>query len=321
MPETGPVWRNPLSGRQVLFVPQRAARPVTVGQDPSQCPFCPGNEHLLPSILCERPADDGRPWAARAVPNKYPLVSPESGPLERDQGLARGRHEVIIETPHHDRDLTQLSQQEMEDVVAMYCHRFSVLARDHKTVALFRNQGRRAGASQVHSHAQIVGFDGVPDDIDATTVRARNYYERHGECVICSIAAAEADAQDRVIAERDPFIAFVPLVAEAPYDVWLTAKAHPAGFGEMDQGTQKTFGAILKDVLGRLARALDGPDVNFGLVAVAHPDSDRHLSHWVMRIRPVLTTPGGLELVTGLSINPSTPEDDAAALRSAGSIQ
>lgn len=320
MPETGPVWRNPLSGRQVLFAPQRSGRPMASDKDATLCPFCPGNEHLLPSILCERPADDARPWAARVVPNKYPLVTPGGGRAD-DHELAKGRHEVIIETPYHDHDLTQLSLAEMDDVMAMYCHRFSLLVRDHQTVALFRNQGRRAGASQTHAHAQIVAFDGVPDDIDATALRARNYYDRHSECVICSIVAAEADAGDRIVTARDPFIAFVPLVAEAPYDIWLTTRTHPSGFGEMNQRTRHDFGAILQDVLGRLARALDNPDFCFGLVAVSHPESEDHVHHWVMRIRPVLTTPGGLELVTGLSINPSNPEDDAAELRSAGSIQ
>jgi len=317
MPDKTLVWRNPLSGRQVLFAPQRAARPIDADEDPKTCPFCPGNEHMLPSVLCERPADDARPWATRAVPNKFPLVRPGA----RDDDLAHGCHEVIIETPYHGRDLTQLSGRALQDVVAMYCHRFSLLARDHQTVALFRNQGRRAGASQSHAHAQIVAFDGIPDDIDATALRARNYYERHGECVICSIVAAEADAEDRVVVARGSFIAFVPLVAEAPYDVWLTAQAHPDGFGAMDQPAQHDFAMILKDVLGRLSRALDDPDFCFGIVGVSHPRREDHVHHWVMRIRPVLTTPGGLELVTGLSINPSTPEDDAAALRLAGSIQ
>ena len=320
MPNDDRVWRNPLSGRQVLFAPGRLDRPIAAGNDPAMCPFCPGNEHLLPSVLCERPATDGRPWATRAVPNKYPLVRPVTGG-QGERSLAHGCHEVIIETPHHDKDLMRLTEQEMRDVVAMYCHRFFVLSRKHQTVALFRNQGRRAGASQMHAHAQIVAFDGVPDDIDATEMRAQNYYERHSECVICSIVSAEAAGKDRVVVTRGPFVAFVPLVAEAPYDVWITAQAHPGAFGAMNRRMQADLASILRDVLGRIARALENPDFCFGIVAVAHPKRESHLHHWVLRVRPVLTTPGGLELVTGLSINPSTPADDAAQLRMAGSLQ
>ena len=39
--------------------------------------------------------------------------------------------------------------------------------------------------------------------------------------------------------------------------------------------------------------------------------------HWRVRIVPTLVTPGGFELATEVSVNPSLPEDDAAALRAA----
>ncbi|MEX2400488.1 MAG: hypothetical protein WD423_06920 [Rhodothermales bacterium] len=39
--------------------------------------------------------------------------------------------------------------------------------------------------------------------------------------------------------------------------------------------------------------------------------------HWYLRIVPSLVIPGGFELASGLTINPSLPEDDAAVLREA----
>jgi galactose-1-phosphate uridylyltransferase len=39
--------------------------------------------------------------------------------------------------------------------------------------------------------------------------------------------------------------------------------------------------------------------------------------HWKLRLVPDVAIWGGFELGTGLPINPSSPEDDAALLRSA----
>jgi len=38
--------------------------------------------------------------------------------------------------------------------------------------------------------------------------------------------------------------------------------------------------------------------------------------HWHLRILPQVTVPAGFELGSGLAINPSLPEEDAAVLRS-----
>jgi UDPglucose--hexose-1-phosphate uridylyltransferase len=51
------------------------------------CPFCRGNEHLTPhETLAYRfgGSPDSRGWWVRAVPNKFPALSPE-GSLERKE--------------------------------------------------------------------------------------------------------------------------------------------------------------------------------------------------------------------------------------------
>ncbi len=55
------------------------------------------------------------------------------------------------------------------------------------------------------------------------------------------------------------------------------------------------------------------PD-NKGDECKAQKDHQQYL-HWYLRIYPRTTTPGGFELDVGMSINPSTPEQDAELLR------
>ena len=69
---------NPLTGRWVTIVAERARRPTDfaprdrqVEAEPDRpCPFCPGNEDAtLPAL---ETVDDGGSWRIRVVPNLYP---------------------------------------------------------------------------------------------------------------------------------------------------------------------------------------------------------------------------------------------------------
>ena len=69
---------NPMTGRWVTIVAERAHRPSDfaprtpqVEADPGRpCPFCPGNEEATPPAL-ETYGTTGE-WALRVVPNRFP---------------------------------------------------------------------------------------------------------------------------------------------------------------------------------------------------------------------------------------------------------
>ena len=73
--------------------------------------------------------------------------------------------------------------------------------------------------------------------------------------------------------------------------------------------------AILKDILSRLYHKLNNPDYNYVINTAARYKAEEPQLHWYCQIRPRLTTPAGFELGSGISINPSIPEVDAAFLR------
>src|SRR5687768_11697201 len=111
---------NPLSGRWVTVVAERAGRPVdfaprtrAVEADPTRaCPFCPGNEGATPPAL-ETYDHEGR-WCVRVVPNLYPaffgadvLSVTHLGPVFT-QAPASGIHEVLVLSPQHDGSLADM---------------------------------------------------------------------------------------------------------------------------------------------------------------------------------------------------------------------
>ncbi|MCK4656433.1 MAG: galactose-1-phosphate uridylyltransferase, partial [candidate division Zixibacteria bacterium] len=163
--------KDPILGRWVIISTERGKRPSDFAsqprvREPKMCPFCPGNEHLTPpEILAVRP-DKSEPnspgWILRVISNKYPALMIE-GDLNREgEGMfdkmnGVGAHEVIIETPHHNLDLVDLSLQEIEMVIDAYRMRVEDLRKDirFRYVMIFKNQGEMAGASLEHSHSQL----------------------------------------------------------------------------------------------------------------------------------------------------------------------
>lgn len=305
--------RDPLTGAVTLHVPERARRPSNRGPHQGACPFCPGNETLLPEVLFEKPATDARPWATRTVPNKFPLVRPAEAGEARS--LATGRHEVIIESPIHDRDVAAMTPSETADVVATYRERAAVHWGQHRTLVLFRNRGPRGGASQNHPHAQIVAMDAVPPAVAQRVERQRRHFEDTGRCLVCDLAAAEIAFGRRIVARRGGVMAFVPETAAGPFEVLVTPEAHRPAFAATTDDDLAGFAAVLHIVLANLARYAGDPDYSFAVADIRHNSDQSAWHHWHLRLRPVMTTPAGFELGTGLAVNGSDAEEDAALLR------
>ena len=84
------------------------------------CPFDVGVAEKRPAILTW-PAEG--PWQVRVQPHPNPLYQLESEPARQAEGMydkmgALGAHEVVIETPHHDKKMSQFSDKEIERELA-----------------------------------------------------------------------------------------------------------------------------------------------------------------------------------------------------------
>ena len=104
---------NPLTGRWVTIVADRAERPTDfaprteqVEAEPGRpCPFCPGHEEAtLPAL---ETVDEGGQWRMRVIPNLYPAFDGDEpfavhhlGPVHV-QAEASGIHEVFVYTRAH----------------------------------------------------------------------------------------------------------------------------------------------------------------------------------------------------------------------------
>lgn len=295
-------------------------RPLLPEHDPT-CPFCPGNEQMLPRVLVERAAPSGSGWQTRVVPNKYPALVAEASSERVQQGLylsmqGYGHHEVIVEGPQHNHDLSDLPLDAVQIILATYQQRYLDLRQDDRNVLilLFRNHGPRAGASLIHPHSQIIAAGVIPRHIRWREDEAQRYFDEWGRCVYCDVLAFEQHAQQRVILETPAFLAFVPYAAEVPFETWIVPKRHRADFGQIDDDERIDLAWTLHTILARLRDRLHDPDYNYIINTSTRRADDRHL-HWYLRIRPRLVTRAGFEIGSGIRINPSLPEADAALLK------
>jgi UDPglucose--hexose-1-phosphate uridylyltransferase len=302
----------------------RLERSVSAGRE--HCPFCPGHEALTPPEVLSYRQNGGAPnapgWDLRVVPNKFPALQVE-GTLDREgEGLfdrmnGIGAHEVIIETPDHDRSLALMSEPEIERVLWAFRERMVDLRQDHRLryILVFKNHGAPAGATLEHPHSQLIALPIVPDFVREELDGARRHYEIKERCVFCDIVHQELLDGRRVIQENADIIALAPYAPRFAFETWLLPRRHGARYEQAARHEYESLARMLKTVLQRLDRALESPP--FNLIVHTSPFSQEvsELYHWHIEIIPKLTRVAGFEWGTGFYINPTSPEEAAKVLR------
>jgi UDPglucose--hexose-1-phosphate uridylyltransferase len=297
------------------------SRPAELPPFDRSCPFCTGNEDLLTPVVWERKSATGPGWLIRVVPNKFPALTTAGSNRRGRHGIyltmeGHGMHEVVIENPLHNRQLPDMALDEVVALIETYQYRYKALMDnpDNMMVVIFRNHGPLAGTSLVHPHSQIIAMGIVPAHIRSREEEAQRYFDEQGTCVYCDILAFEERDRQRVVFENASYLAFVPFAAGSPFEIWILPKRHAADFGSATSGELRHLAAALQECLGRLSRKLGDPDYNYVINTAARFRGGEPQLHWYLQIRPRITTPAGFEIGSGVSINPSLPEEDAALL-------
>jgi len=320
--------RDPTTREWVIMATERAARPHSFRAPPRPrstsregCPFCPGRESETPPEVLVY-AGDGT-WRVRVVPNLYAALNPE-GSTERRMvdghfmamdGI--GAHEVVIETPDHDRPIALMSDEEVLAVLRAYQERYLALREDPSVrfVVIFKNHGPRAGTSLEHPHSQIVATPIAPLRVRRKFEIATEHYDARGSCLYCDVAKWERQAGRRVVMENDGFLVVHPYASRSPFETWIFPKAERPCFADIEQEELRELATVLRTTLRKIYRALGDPDFNY-IVHTAPVEDERKLYFlWHIQIVPRLTTAAGFEMGSGIYINTALPEETARFMR------
>lgn len=305
--------------------------PVRLEDAPAACPLCEGREgDAGPEILAWR---EGGPanvpgWSVRVVANRHPMLRIEAGLEVRMDGVQEARpglgaHEVIIETPVHDQPLHTMDADRIWRVLWAWRTRLQDLKRDSRFVSavVFKNHGRAAGARLDHSHSQLVAFPVVPPELTDELRGVARHMASTGRCIFCDVVQQEMRDGRRIVSDQDAVIALAPFASRVPFETWLVPRQHASRFEDAPDETLQVLAVVLKSVMARIDWALERPACNivlhtapWGVTSGADAES---AFHWHVEIIPRVTRYGGLEWGSGVHRNPVSPEQAAAALRSA----
>ncbi|MGB4729920.1 MAG: galactose-1-phosphate uridylyltransferase [Candidatus Hydrothermia bacterium] len=294
------------------------------------CPFCYGHEHTTPPEIFVIGPKDRQPntpgWDVRVVSNKFPALRIE-GELRReatglfDKISGIGAHEVIIETPEHDKSLADLSIEQIQKVLIAYRERLRDLRKDLRIryTLVFKNYGREAGASLSHPHSQLIATPMIPTVVVTELRSSKDHYLAKERCLLCDIINQELQFGSRVVLERDGYLVWEPFAASFPFETWLIPKRHLHDFALLDDQELGILASVLKEMLLRIKVVLNDPPFNMVLHTAPSPHTRpgradywstiEYDYHWHIELIPRITKIAGFEWGSGLYINPTPPEE------------
>jgi UDPglucose--hexose-1-phosphate uridylyltransferase len=228
-----------------------------------------------------------------------------------------GAHEVIIETPVHNRVMPLMTDTEIEWVLQAYQARFQALRADPhvRYVIIFKNHGEQAGTSLDHPHSQLVATPIAPLQVRRTYEVAIGHYDDTGRCLYSNLVEAELEAGVRLVQETADFVVFHPFASHVPFETWIAPKRHQSSFGQVARNELAGLAPVLRKTLRALYEALGNPDFNYIVHSAPIDDESKHYYLWHIQILPRLTTIAGFELGSGMFISTMLPEVSAAFMR------
>ncbi|MFA6908187.1 MAG: DUF4931 domain-containing protein, partial [Candidatus Micrarchaeia archaeon] len=230
----------------------------------------------------------------RCFPNKFPAFSSESR-------KAYGRHEVIVETPEHQKTLSELSEENIFDYLSMVKRRMASAAVDPKLAytIVFKNEGKAGGASLEHSHTQLVGMPFVPDYVKKLAKKAGK------------IRKLMKKQQKNVFAKNAHFFAMCPKAPRYHFETWIAPEGDANSLAALPDDELRALASILKSVL----TAFDS-ETGFGPYNIIFHSAPHAGGEFPFHLEVVsrLSTWAGFELGTEVVMVSELPEMSAKAL-------
>lgn len=291
-----------LLGRWVIIAKERGKRPNDFWHALEKeekhegiCFFCPGNENTTPPEI-SRVEENGK-WVIRNFPNKFPATK---------------WHEIVVETPIHEKDFADLSVEKISRVFEVYCQRQEEIKKDSevKYVLVFKNEGKGAGASLQHSHTQLIGLEIIPPLVQKEVDASQKYFQENKSCPFCDVWKNEMETERKVL-EDEYTAAFTPYASRFPFEIWLMPKRHVKNLPELSSGEIYSLAETLKKILTRLKESLNNPPYNYYLHMAPGGDD----LHFHLELFPRVSQWAGLEFGSEIVINTMPPEVAAGFYR------
>jgi UDPglucose--hexose-1-phosphate uridylyltransferase len=237
---------------------------------------------------------------------------------------ANGACEVVVFTQNPQASLSSLEITHLDLLLQVWGDRTRVLGANPQIqyVLPFENKGVEVGVTLHHPHGQIYAYPFVPPVPARMLEMQQAYYQEHQRGLLADLIQKEIADKQRIIYQDEHAIAFVPVCARYPYEVWLAPIQPVATFSELT--TEQRWG--LARALKTITLKYDGlwnrpfPYLMAWFQAPtdskAHPEAHLHAQFYPpYRTSDRLKYLAGTELAAGMFANDALPEEKAKELQ------
>lgn len=310
---------HPLRSEWVAYAGQRQNRTFLPPADWD--PLAPTTDPNKPTEL---PAGN---YEVAVFENLFPTLSPDAGvppPASVPTMAATGACEVVVFTQRGDTSLGALPLRNVELVIDVWADRYLELgARDDVDYVFeFENRGVEVGVTLQHPHGQIYAYPFVPPVPARELAAQQAHFDEYGRGLFEALIQDEVRDGRRLLYTGDHIVAFVPVCARYPYEVWIAPRRPAPSIAELDGPERADLARALKTVLLKYDGLWEQP---FPYLMVfhqaptdgkAHPEAHFHIEFYpAYRMRGRLKYLAGSEMGAGLFTVDALPEEFAAVLQ------
>lgn len=310
---------HPLRGEWITYAAYRQGRtflpppeynPLAVTRDP-------GNPTELPE----------GPWQVAVFDNRFPALDMQSHAMPEHivpTLPAAGKCEVVVFTQDERSSLGQLPLWHIDLLLQVWAERTAELGAlpQIEYVLPFENRGQEVGVTLHHPHGQIYAYPCMPPVPARMQQRAIEHYRTHGSTVLEDLIQREVSDGRRLLYCGEHAVAFVPVCARYPYEVWVAPRRAVADFCQLSAEQRQDLARALKTVLLKFDGLWQRPFPYLMAWFQAptdgqpHPEAHLHAEFYPpCRTRDKLKYLAGTEIAAGLFAMDALPEDKAAELQ------
>lgn len=310
---------HPLRGEWVTYAAHRQGR--TFLPPPEYNPLAPMTDPANPTEVPQGP------WDIAVFENRFPSLGgfvAEPPELIVPSASAEGRCEVVVFTQDREASLGGLPLGHIELLLQVWGDRTGRLGDEEiiQYVLPFENRGAEVGVTLHHPHGQIYAYPVVPPVPQRMQQQMAEHHAKHGRGLLAEHIEAERREGARMLYEGPDAVAFVPVCARYPYEVWIAPIAPVPGFAQLSAAQRTDVAKALKTVLMKFDGLWERPFPYLMAWYQAptdgkpHPESHLHAQLWPpYRTRDRLKYLAGTELAAGFFAMDALPEEKARELQ------
>ncbi|PSB32349.1 galactose-1-phosphate uridylyltransferase [Chlorogloea sp. CCALA 695] len=308
---------HPLRGEWVAYASHRQGR--TFMPPPQYNPLAPTTDPQFPTELPQ-----GR-YDIAVFDNRFPsmIVESHNPPASIVETLpANGTCEVVVFTQDPETALAYLELDRLDLLLQVWGDRTCKAPPQIQYVLPFENRGVEVGVTLHHPHGQIYSYPFVPP-VPARMLECQlAYYQQHQSSLLPDLIQKEIAANERIIYLDEYAIAFVPVCARYPYEVWIAPIAPVATFNDLSAEQRFALAKALKTVTLKYDGLWNRPFpylmawFQAPIDGNPHPEFQLHAEFYPpLRTKDRLKYLAGTELAAGMFASDTLPEEKAKELQ------